>query len=1517
MQVARRTASTRDPKEQIETDIAGARVLDQRNSRALVKLPRGIDRTRGAARTDFVSTALGSGESVAPILYEKGQPQDERWRRVGTAEVLVQARPGETAEKLRGIGAARAARETNVPGRIMLTFPNPYSALAAAQRLRQLGYEADAQLARLVSRRAVPNDPFFPNQWHLRNLGQSNGLPGADIDPIRAWDFSRGAGVTVAVVDDGVQLIHPDLSSNALPLTMAGGVHPHRDFNDADDNPAPGPFDAHGTACAGVAAARGFNGAGVSGGAPEAGLIGLRLISDAFTDQDSANALFWKPAGVTVGVSSNSWGPFDDPHLGGPDILTRQAMQDAAQQGRGGKGVVIVFAAGNGLRNDDNVALDGYASSKFALAVGAVTNRAVQSPYSEPGSAMAVVAPSNGGSLGIFTTDVSGNSGYNPQSGGQPANRDYTNSFGGTSSAAPLVSGSVAVLLAANPDLSYRDVKEILMSTARKIDAADGDWVQNGAGFHFNHKYGAGMVNLTAALARAKDWTPLAPEEVQQLDAGSVPVAIPETTDGVTRTFNFPAGTNLRVEHVEAVVKIAHARRNDLEITLQSPSGTQSVLVNARALPDSDDNRDYADGNAGWIFMSTHHWGENSAGLWTLRVRDRSGGVVGTLQTAQVRVYGTPESTTRRVAFENQVESSSEPGGSKVVRLRRLGNSSGPVSVDYAVSSVSTAAAGEDFTLAEGTAQFADGQTELEIGLTILDDGQAEGTEAIHLLLKNPVGAALGGTTEAVITIADNEGTPVMASAPDAAASESSSGTNPGVFTISRPFPEAGELTVNYTLSGSASPSDYTVSGSATIPAGGTSTNITVVPTDDGTIEGGETVVLTIEPALTDDYVIGTPSSAEILLADNDLSRVELSAAAGSISEGSPTPLAITISRGAAETESALVVSLKTSGSAIPGVHYFALPEQVEIPAGQLSVVVPLQPKDDTSYQAVKAVKVELAASSDYTIGFNRAANIFILENDPQPDAVAPEVSISSPIIKSRINAPAVVIASGTASDNTGIASVIYELNQKGPHPASGTSNWTADLSEDLNVGPNLLTVFSKDVDGNESEPVNIVFDYVQPRLLTVSVAGSGSVSRGFAPQVILEAGQTYEIQAKPERGFVFGGWTGDLTAPTREFVFRMPDDETHLVANFVPDPFVAPLTGFYTGAVRAAELSFETTGLLQLAVNAKGSSTGKLLLAGATIPLRGEFNGAGKFRTTILRKGSTPLTLDLELDLSGATRQITGTLATPASTFGVVAERAAFSRSVPYPLVTSHPSGEIYHFILPPSASASGVNPKGTGYGTARIDKAGNVKWSAMLADGSKASGAVPLNASGGWVLHSPLANKRGVLLGDILLDKSAPVATMNASVDWLRIVDPKAKLFPGGFEMEDIAFLGSLYTPPIRDGAVTAFGSGAISGGTIILRDGNLSTLQRRAFGLTSTQQPQVNNAGNPQLDLKVKVDAAKGLFSGSFLDPNFIQTKVTRKFAGVFLQNIQEAHGGFVGATANGTNVQTGTVILDPTP
>ena len=332
--------------------------------------------------------------------------------------------------------------------------------------------DADASARPTRSRGDLRGD-----QWHLDTI---------EIDG--AWRITRGSrDIVVAVLDDGFDLAHPEFQGS-------GKVVFQYDFEDDDTDASPS-FDdeKHGTPCAGVAVASGVR---AFGSAPDCALMALRCPFDLGVSQEAR--MFQRAADEGADVISCSWGPTDN--LGTVDPLpdpTRAALDYCVENGRSGLGIPVFFAAGN---VSESVSDDGYASYHRVIAVAASTSEEGHPRYSDTGPEVDLAAPSNGGRKSITTTDRRGAVGYNPGSAtlGDAAG-DYTNNFGGTSSATPLVAGVAALILSVAPQLRWEQVKAVLQETAVQIGGA-GEYDANG----HSDRFGRGRVNARAAVERAQ-----------------------------------------------------------------------------------------------------------------------------------------------------------------------------------------------------------------------------------------------------------------------------------------------------------------------------------------------------------------------------------------------------------------------------------------------------------------------------------------------------------------------------------------------------------------------------------------------------------------------------------------------------------------------------------------------------------------------------------------------------------------------------------------------------------------------------------------------------------------------------------------------------------------------------------------------------------------------------------------------------------------------------------------------------
>ncbi|OAX84642.1 hypothetical protein ACJ72_00977 [Emergomyces africanus] len=439
-------------------------------------------------------------------------------------------------------------------------------------------------------------DPIFKDQWHLFNAVEL----GHDINVTGLWlEGITGKGVISAIVDDGLDMYSNDLKDNYF----AEGSY---DYNDKSYEPKPQLFDdIHGTRCAGEIAAVRNNVCGV-GVAYDSKVSGIRILSKPVSDEDEAASINYKYQENQI--YSCSWGPIDDgTTMDAPGILIRRAMVNGVQKGRGGRGSIFVFAAGNGAIHEDNCNFDGYTNSIYSVTVGSVDRNDDHPYYSEWCSAQLVVTYSSGGGDAIHTTDVGLDK--------------CSTTHGGTSAAGPLVVGVVALALSVRPELTWRDIQYILVETAIPVHLGDSDWQETTIGKKFSHEFGYGKIDAYSIVHLAKKWDLVKPQAWLHSPWLLVHHDVPQGEIGLASSFEVTKAmlkkNNLeRLEHVTVTMNVNHSRRGDLSVELHSPSGVISHLSTTRK------NDNHAVGYVDWTFMSVAHWGESGIGRWTVIVKD-------------------------------------------------------------------------------------------------------------------------------------------------------------------------------------------------------------------------------------------------------------------------------------------------------------------------------------------------------------------------------------------------------------------------------------------------------------------------------------------------------------------------------------------------------------------------------------------------------------------------------------------------------------------------------------------------------------------------------------------------------------------------------------------------------------------------------------------------------------------------------------------------------------------------------
>lgn len=477
-----------------------------------------------------------------------------------------------------------------------------------------------------------PGDPLYVSQWHLAMIGRL-GFSGinntAGIE--RVWADHTGANVRVGIWDTGVQATQWDLSANffsSLLVSVNGQLNTGQPLTTGD---------IHGTAVAGLIAADN-NGRGGVGVAFDGSITGVTIFGGA--DDINSNwdrYLLTLDALQNFDVTNHSYGAVANFYTY-DDV---QKFHNAAVFGRGGLGTITVKSSGNYDANGNG---DGLDASQHSVTVAAIDANGYIASYSTYGAHILVSAPA-----GSVTTDVTGlGVGYDGL-----LNGDYTNVFGGTSAAAPIVSGIVALMLDANPLLGWRDVHAILSLSAVGTGSIYGgptntehfawrwnkanNW--NGGGMHYSEDYGYGMVNAYNAVRMAEVWGlffPQAQTSVNELMYSTGVINVNRAmVDGGTLTYNFEVTQNMSLEHVSLGLNFTHANLTQLRIQLVSPSGTSMNIYNGTTgnVATSDLGLSYAFGLDGLR-------GEQMQGIWSLQIQDTTRSETGTLNSIELTGFG-------------------------------------------------------------------------------------------------------------------------------------------------------------------------------------------------------------------------------------------------------------------------------------------------------------------------------------------------------------------------------------------------------------------------------------------------------------------------------------------------------------------------------------------------------------------------------------------------------------------------------------------------------------------------------------------------------------------------------------------------------------------------------------------------------------------------------------------------------------------------------------------------------------
>ena len=451
------------------------------------------------------------------------------------------------------------------PNQFQVLVPVGTDTLAVANELHEslTALAAEPEFVEFIGQRLRPTDPGYNQLWHLNNTGGDGGVVGADIAAERAWDFTLGRGVRVAVIDNGFDVAHPDL---------AAGIAAESGFFDASGNfrqTLTGyPDNDHGTFCAGMVGARHNNGRAGCGSAPECELLLVAARGDQVGTQATLARAVAYAADPRLEVATSSVAAGADVIVAslGPNganwaltTVLDNAINFAARQGRRGRGTLIFWASSNG--NNVDIALDQVVSHPQVIAVGRSRRNDVED-NSARGAQLDFLAPG----VNVVSTGSGGG----------------TRTATGTSFAAPLAAGVGALALAVNPDLSADDVCRVMRASCDKIGGAAYD----AQGHHVD--YGHGRVNAFRTVMRALQTATEGGRSRADFDAdgrAEIPVASPwgigilkAAAGGITHLAMAPNGRriggwllNTVDNRFPAMGRFASTARSDLLVT--SPWG--------------------------------------------------------------------------------------------------------------------------------------------------------------------------------------------------------------------------------------------------------------------------------------------------------------------------------------------------------------------------------------------------------------------------------------------------------------------------------------------------------------------------------------------------------------------------------------------------------------------------------------------------------------------------------------------------------------------------------------------------------------------------------------------------------------------------------------------------------------------------------------------------------------------------------------------------------------------------------
>jgi len=499
------------------------------------------------------------------------------------------------------------------------------------------------------------------------------------------------------------------------------------------------------------------------------------------------------------------------------------------------------------------------------------------------------------------------------------------------------------------------------------------------------------------------------------------------------------------------------------------------------------------------------------------------------------------------------------------------------------------------------------------------------------------------------------------------------------------------------------------------------------------------------------------------------------------------------------------------------------------------------------------------------------------------PPNLAPSLTISAPANGANVTVDQVTVT-GTTGTTTPAASVRFRVvNAAGTgdfQTANGTANWNGAAT--LAPGPNTIEVQSLDGSGNLQLAASRTVYYIEQSTLTVTVAGNGTVTKGYLGTSTRNVGFKQTITATATDGSIFAGWSGSSTSASATISFLMTENAA-LTATFAPNPFLTR-TGGYTSILTGTD-----AGLLSVTVGSTGAFTGKVVVDGVAHVIHGVLAVGGTATVSIARTKNTPLVVTLALDVTGTTG-ITGTV-TDGANSSTFAAAAAYNKSA-----GKFAAAGTYTVSLPPDSTNTDPSlPQGNGYGLLTINTLGHASLTGALADGTPFSVAGTISQDNTFSVYTNLYTAKGSLSGTLTLEPTS-VSDLDGTLHWSKPAIATSKANPEAIE-EDLPTVASQYVRPAH-GATVVQVSATSNNAQLNLGAGNLTQPVAQPATLETTNVIVLPTPSLP--GLHASVNTLTGRFSGSFVHP---VTKTVTAFHGVIYQKANAAYGYFLGASESG--------------